>query len=106
MNEKIYERVSLSGRAVIRCMDCKRWVDAAGGVVQHSKRCDFSSDTEDHGAGPPRGDQRSADRQFSRAQIATAKAGLVSTAFKTEDEVVDAVDKGYITVSDAMNRDD
>jgi len=93
MSDK-YETVELGTerRSVIRCVECRRWVDASGGVVLHAKHCDSASDVE---------------HLTAMSARARRSDGLVTQAFHGDERaVVDAVRLGMLSVSDAMNRDD
>jgi hypothetical protein len=43
---------------------------------------------------------------LARASDTAKRTGLVSKAFRTEDDVLAAVHAGYLSMGDAMNRDD
>ena len=104
-------------RKVIRCVDCRGWVDFdAGGVVTHSRRCDHAADRTCHPRGATTQDataheyeceqQRASGMSLQAASALLAAEGTVRGFGGSEDDIVDAVRLGYLSPDAAMNRDD
>ena len=89
----------------ISCPDCKRFIYRNGRehAIAHSKRCDLNEQPtveQIHTAAAP-----AAPAKLSAAQLAThAKRGDLAL-YATHNEIVDAVKRGQISESDAMNQD-
>lgn len=88
-----------------RCTDCGRWT--YGGAVRHAKNCDFADDATFHA--------EIDDSQAAPVSAAPAP-GTVAKLYRhakagdlalvaTDDEILDAVLWGSVSVSDAMNQD-
>ncbi len=79
--------------ARVQCVECGKWERADNGRVRHSKNCD----SKPQFAAPVAAD---ALRTFADAVRAT------SLTHGRDSDVLDAVRKGYLSESDAMNTDD
>lgn len=81
------------GTTQIRCNDCGQWVHASGSArIRHSKRCDTPT------AQPIRTPTPAAPMDSTIAQPLSAN-GL------SNEEALHAVQRGYLTSDQAMNRD-
>lgn len=83
------------------CNDCRAW-SHEGTPIRHGGRCDTPAAQPEIKADActTKGDRR----ELARLRR-LAKAGEISHAGLTEDEIVAAVRHGAISESDAMNRD-
>jgi len=103
-NEITTESAPLFLRAVggVACRDCGAWAHE-GDNLRHGKRCDFR-EVQPRTAAAPVTAKSYATTARQRAQV---RDGQVSQAFGGNDQdVYDAVRRGFLSVSDAMNRDD
>lgn len=90
-------------RTQIRCQACGGFVFAdTGGVVVHRRSCDHRSDRTVHRVGTPVLHRESTSPQ---ALTAASRRGEITSVTESEDEVLDAVRRGYVSQGDAMNRD-
>lgn len=92
MNDTIkYDEFGGTPRVI--CTDCQRWEYLSkGGKIRHSSRCDYPQ--AQYNEQPKRIEQPSGNihpRMDSNA--------------KTSDELLEGVQKGYLSMSDAMNSD-
>ena len=86
----------------VACRDCNAWAHE-GDLLRHGKRCDFGG-VQPRTAAPVAATKSYAPTAKQYAQI---RDGQVSQAFGGDDNaVLDAVRRGFVSVSDAMNRDD
>jgi len=97
------------GLTVHACNDCGAWC-RPGERIRHSKRCDTPTAQASEWSGPtasaPPAASKPVGRRLSIPEIQRlAREGEIAHAGLTEDEVVKMVDRGHISVSDAMNRD-
>lgn len=81
------------------CEDCGRWSDA-GQAILHSKRCGTPEAQPAVLAEPTTKSERKARSAASIKRAGAEGIGL------TADEAFEAQQRGTITMSDAMNRDD
>lgn len=85
------------------CIDCGGW-SHEGQAIKHSKRCATPTAQPARFDEPKTPSERKAQRD-AREIKRLAEQGEIAKAGLTEDEIVDAVNQGLITMSDAMNRD-
>lgn len=86
------------------CEDCN--MDAhEGRAIRHSKRCSTPTAQPeiDRSRRLTKGEARTLHRADEIRRL--ANAGAVAKAGLSEDEIVDAVNAGIISMGDAMNRD-
>lgn len=77
----------------VACRDCNAWAHA-GDPIRHGKRCDFR-------------DAQSVTRTAPVVKAALVRDGQISAAFDgDEDQIVNYVRAGVLSMSSAMNRDD
>lgn len=86
------------------CPDCGCWCKATDFALRHSRRCDL------RGEQPPVdavSDAREAESPavHTVSEIKAAAVEGAISAVATDDEIVQLVSAGIVTVSDAMNRD-
>lgn len=79
----------------VRCDDCNNW-EYVGSRIHHSRRCDTS--TLQAIAEAPR-------RTKSRTVVDAGRNGSVRAEGYSDQDIVDAVANGVISVSTAMNQD-
>lgn len=73
----------------VTCTDCGRWEYLSkGGQIRHSTRCDFPK-----------------DQLVETQPINRVNRNLRNGNGLSSDELLEAVQKGYLTQSDAMNTD-
>ena len=102
-----------NGASYALCRDCGRGEYTRRGL-KHSTRCDAPKGQADEVQAPKPAPVTAApvtaapvDATALRAAADRAKeTGAVSTAIRDEADVVRAVRAGFLSVSDAMNRDD
>ena len=83
---------------VYRCSDCGRWEDVESGKpIRHSKRCDHANEQ------PPLIAEKAERNRLWQFARDVKRTGM---AQGREEDVLAAVKLGFLTVSDAMNRDD
>jgi len=88
------------GRDLTVCSCCGRWEVKGEERPKHQLRHATYCDVFDAPAAPV------AAKAVSPAAItAAAKQGAIAAVTSGEDEIVDLVRRGYVTESDAMNRD-
>lgn len=100
-----------NGAAWITCSCCGRGDYAARfSGKSHKSFCDLRGvrgfapvSPAAHDSAPLRSAQID---DLARASDTAKRTGLVSKAFRTEDDVLAAVQAGYLSASDALNRDD
>lgn len=99
----------------IVCSDCGSWVRVNGVAtkITHSRRCDLNEQPSFAEVAPATVAAVAAEREArttrgaTRTQVrAAAERGMVGGVTSSEDEVVDLVKRGWISETEAMNRDD
>lgn len=84
---------------VHKCLECGRWEKVSkGGVIVHSKHCDTKAQAVEIAS--PRATDDNQLRTFARDVRRTA------TTKGRDEDTVNAVRSGFLSVSDAMNTDD
>lgn len=98
-----YEATS-PGVARHQCVECGGWERADNGPIRHGRRCESRPQAKTPTA--------QLDREIAEAvrdqELKTFAANVrrTSTSKGHDQDVLDAVRKGYLSVDDAMNTDD
>lgn len=79
------------GNTTHECTDCGRWA-YEGSAIVHSSRCDHR-------------EAQAVGVKVTRSRLYKATKEGYARAIYSDDEIVDAVRTGEISVSDAMNQD-
>lgn len=81
------------GTPRVICASCKNWeYMSKGGVIRHSSRCDF-------------GDAQWQKKEAAQVSSARVNPNMKSGDGLTGDELLEATQKGYLSMGDAMNTD-
>ena len=93
------------GIARFKCEDCGKWERADKGNIVHSRSCESKlQGNQSDSAAAPAAAGFSAGRNLTPAEYRAVKNGAISQVMD-DDEIVEAVKFGHVSVSDAMNRD-
>lgn len=104
------QEILAGGRLLIRCSCSGRWVgdDCDRIVIKHLRSCDFKASKVERPsavvAAVPVAAVAPTNKPTDNEIIRAAKAGYASK-FGTDDDLVDLVRCGRLSMSDAMNQD-
>ena len=90
---------------VAACDCCDRFCSADGGVVSHASHCDGGKRSERYTPAQAPVAPAIAVRPPTAAEKHAIKNGAVSKVYSDDNAIVAAVRRGFVSDSDALNRD-